>query len=408
MARPVAETMGDGHHPLFPPSASSRWMECTASPLPISRGYEGEASRASAEGSLAHAIFADMLVHGGKPSSTLGQTYSQDGFDFPFDQAMLRPLEDAAAEVYKHGTGVLLVEQRVHLPVAFHDQHQKKTVTETIAGTADVLLVADAAPGTLHVMDLKFGTGVRVFAEWNSQMLIYAAGSIETHALLFDDIDIVVLHVLQPRLEHFDSWALTVDELKRWVNGHVQPAVAEVLTGAGEFRPGQETCRWCPLAGQCEAQAAFAMAPFADLDADPKQAPTEAGLLTPEHLAEHLEHFAVAEAFIRAARSRALRLCLDGDEVPGWKAVEGRSTRVWSDDDAMRAGCVLSKVEPFAEPALKSVAVVEKELGKKVFQVSDLAGLVRKPPGKPTLAPASDPRPSAWPTSTDDFEVETG
>jgi hypothetical protein len=93
-----------------------------------------------------------------------------------------------------------------------------------------------------------------------------------------------------------------------------------------------------------------------------------------------------------------------GEEVPGFKLVEGRSNRKWAadDEDILRELVKRGKFTPkdaerFYKPAeLQSPAGVEKTLkrmGRTQTQFL-LNGLINKPPGKPSLVPALDPRPA--------------
>lgn len=94
-------------------------------------------------------------------------------------------------------------------------------------------------------------------------------------------------------------------------------------------------------------------------------------------------------------RDQALATLLDGGEVPGYKAVEGRGSRAWVDElrvaEALKdAGYGISDI---TETKLLSVAQMEKSIGKhKAAEL--LSGLIEKRAGSPTVAPVNDKRPA--------------
>ena len=89
----------------------------------------------------------------------------------------------------------------------------------------------------------------------------------------------------------------------------------------------------------------------------------------------------------------ALKECLAGNPVPGWKAVEGRGSREWKDLDTAFAKLEADGIDGAAlwNRVPLTVAQAEKAIGKKKF--GELAeGLVLARPGKPTLVDEKDKR----------------
>ena len=86
-----------------------------------------------------------------------------------------------------------------------------------------------------------------------------------------------------------------------------------------------------------------------------------------------------------------------GVRFDGWKLVEGRSNRRYTDPEAVEEilrSKRYRKKDIFEEPKLLGITAMEKLLGKKQFaELLEEPGLVIKPPGKPALVPDSDPRP---------------
>ena len=79
----------------------------------------------------------------------------------------------------------------------------------------------------------------------------------------------------------------------------------------------------------------------------------------------------------------------------GYKLVEGRSNRKYTDEAAVEEtlrAANYRKKDIFKAPELLGITAMEKLLGKRRFEEL-LDSLVIKPPGRPTLVSEDDPRP---------------
>lgn len=411
------------HHRLFPPSSSERWLSCTASPLPIAEApQEDDSNIYSAEGTFAHEVYAAMVLNtqrGRMPASwhhpfKIGMTYQVNGFDFTLERGMIEYLQACVERVLDLGPGVTMVEQRVGFPAGFLGGKAR----QQIEGTADVIHQPDAKLDVLHIIDLKYGKGYRIQAEGNPQLQLYGLGVLSTFVPdLFDGIKTVVLHIQQPRLDHWDAWSLSVGELQAWGGSVVEDAVNEVLDGRGEFRPSPTACRWCPIgrAGECAAQTDAVLSMFSELDGEK----TEKGIA---HGQENLAHLLPVEdlgpLLLRAEwlvkvtdamRERTRRLLFSGENVPDWKLVLGnRPARKWSvTDDEELADTLREESDGAIEPWVSKVvspAGAEKQMGKAQFSTSKLAELVVQGDPAPTLVPETDKRPAWAPVNEEDFD----
>lgn len=257
-------------------------------------------------------------------------------------------------------------------------------------GTADAtILYGD----TLEVIDLKLGQGIIVSAVDNSQARLYALGRLRAYEG-FWSVKTVVCKICQPRRDRNSEQRIPVEELLRWAKEVVVPAAERAWKGGGEFVPG-DWCTFCKLAPTCAARIKQAVDVF---DAIEQAAPPASpAALTMEEIAKLLPRLDIALSVINSLKKYAYEQALAGVEVPGYKLVEGRSTRKYVDDLAVAKAVVASGV---AEPLIwtrKLIGVTEmgKVMGKKPFKtVLEDAGLVHKPPGKPTLVTADDPRPA--------------
>lgn len=264
-------------------------------------------------------------------------------------------------------------------------------------GTSDCVMIGS---GRIIVIDYKNGAGVPVEAEDNSQMKLYALGALQTFRPIYGDtLQEATLVIVQPHAGGVKRWDTTVAEVLKWGEEVIGPAALRAREATEPACPG-DWCRFCKGKSQCTARAKqmldagrqFQQAPAAGSEKIPED--YSGPLLTDEEVGAALAAGAGLVAWYKDLEAYALLACLDGREIPGFKAVEGRGSRDWVDLDAAFktlqergvAEAMLYERKPVTAPAL------EKALGKKAFaEVAD--GLVRKQPGKPTLVPSSDKRP---------------
>lgn len=249
-------------------------------------------------------------------------------------------------------------------------------------GSSDAVIIYNQ---TLQVYDLKYGKGVRVSAKDNPQMRCYALGALCGPAELMD-ISTVIMTIVQPRLQHVSSEALTADQLYLWGVNVLKPAAEKAWEGKGEPVPG-EHCHFCKAAAQCPA-----LRQMAEETAATGRKPE---LMSPEELSDCLSKLPVIKDWVSALEEHALKTAMDGEAIPGWKVVAGRSIRKISDPDAAEDVLIKAGFGPedyFKPSELKGISDLEKLMGKKSFATL-LGQYVVKPQGKPTLAPIDDPRP---------------
>ena len=399
-----------GTHAMLSPSSAKRWMTCTPSARLESLLPERDTA-ASAEGTLAHSC-AEMLL----------RRYLRVNADAVFDDLVDNWRSLDARGGIEDPEVIALMERAKELDVDFWDmmdtvhEHYVRPVYDEFRAyrakdpDAELLVEArlrleDYIPGgfgssdaviisghTLHVFDLKYGKGVKVDAERNPQMMCYALGAVrgpgETYL-----IREVRMTILQPRLAWESTCALSWESLKAWAMDELAPAAKMAWEGKGERVPGDH-CRFCKAAPQCRALAALAS----------KESARQPDLMTAEELSEALTKVETLSSYITRLQDHALHLLMDGGQLPGWKVVEGRSVRRFTEPDKVAE--VLRSLgwqdEDCWKPReLKTITDVEKMVGRKNFPTL-LGRYVSKPQGKPTLAPASDPR-QAYSTAESDF-----
>lgn len=382
--------MGATAHALLSPSAAHRWINCTAAPR-LEADVEDKGSEFAAEGTLAHAYCAQKLKaflglpteDEAKEIAELNDRYHTGEMDEYTDTYKTIVLEKYNAARAKTKDALLLIETRLdfseYVPDAF--------------GTADAIIIAD---GTMEVIDFKYGKGVKVSAEDNPQMKIYALGAYEKFSFEYK-IDRVRMTIIQPRIENFSEWELSVSELMAWTDSVLTPKAQQAYKGDGPQVPG-DWCQFCKVKSSCRALTQKCIE-AAKNHPDPK-------LISPDELAaDVLPMLATVKTWLAGVEDYALQQALSGVQLAGWKVVEGRSVRKITDQDS--AALALNKAgykttEIYKPQELRTITDLEKLTGKKQF-AAICGDFIEKPQGKPTLAPESDKRPAIDPLA-DDFK----
>lgn len=375
-------------HARLSASGAARWLACPPS-VKLEENFPDTGSVYAAEGTLAHSV-AELKVrkYAVEPMSTrtfntrLNKLKKHELWQPEMDGYTDEYLDYIKAEMLSYTTKPFVtVERRVD----FSD------VVPGGFGTADCLILAG---NVLHVIDFKYGKGVPVEAEGNPQMRLYAYGAVRAYALLYS-FDTVKMTIFQPRLKNISEAEISVDDLRRWAQEEVKPVALLADKGEGEYNPGPH-CKFCRAKAECKARAdaCMALVPAAeDWQEKSKGTVKAARLYTPEELAEYLKKGALLKDWYSDICEHALTLCLNGVDVPGYKAVNGRNSREFSDLDAAFGVLTANGVDEAVlyERRPLTLAQAEKVVGAKTFKELVGAYILTKP-GKPTLVPASDKR----------------
>lgn len=376
MAAPVK------HHPLGA-SGAYRWVPCPGS-VKLSTLYPAGSSVYADEGTLAHEA-AEQLIKTNKVAKKHRDKIDQFYADHPelgggSAETMIRSLEEYVAfvdecvqdQLKADPAAQLMTEQRVDLdrwiPGGF--------------GTTDVAIIRS---GYLHIIDLKYGKGVQVSAEDNPQLRLYALGSLYDLDPVYE-VETVQMTIYQPRLDNISTATMSAKDLYDWGDKVIRPAADLAMTDDAPFAAG-DWCIFCPARRDCRERAEH----YLELE-DYK----DKALLKPAEIGAILKDVAGLVKWAEDLKEGALTRCLQGEEIPGWKVVEGRSVRKYSgtEDEIVRQceGAGYDRALLY-EHKLLGITAMEGLLGKKQF-AEILGGYVEKPQGKPTLAPESDRRPA--------------
>lgn len=368
-------------HALLSASSAHRWLHCPPS-AKLTAGVTEAPSEAALQGTAAHALAEHKLRRALKQQSKRPVSeFEDDAMDDYTDDYVSYVLEQYEQAKQDTPDTAIYIEQ--HLDFSH--------VVPGGFGTGDCLVVAD---GTLHVIDLKYGLGVLVEAEWNPQMMLYALGALALFDALYD-IEQVALTVFQPRRENVSTWTISVTELNKWAERTLKPAAELAAKGDGKFCAGT-WCQFCRIASTCRARAE-ANLELAKLEFAP---PAE---LSADEVAEVLAQIPELTRWASDMQDYALSQALSGQHYTGFKLVAGRSIRKYTDETAVAEAAKAAGYRDIYKRSLLTITAMEKLMGKKQFS-EILGNLVVKPEGKPTLVPLSDKRPELQvSTAADDF-----
>lgn len=363
-------------HSRYPASASHRWINCPGS-IRLSELVKqaDEASEYAKEGTLAHAIAEQKLLIA-MDRAVKAESLKLLTKDTMYDGEMNEATTAYAGLVVEHYNAAgedaeLMVEQRVDFSRWVPDGF----------GTSDAIIVGS---GVIEIIDFKYGKGVRVDAECNSQMRLYALGAFD----LFDGIytfDKVRMTIVQPRLDHISTEEISVQQLLDWAKIVVVPAALEAASDNPHYAAG-DWCRWCPARATCRTRADKNLE-LARYDFQPGE------LLNDNEIADTLGRIEELTKWASDIEGYALQQAIAGAHYAGWKVVEGRSNRKYKDE--LKVAEKL-KAEGYSEAVLYTrkllgITDMERLVGKKKL-AETLKDLIEKPAGKPTLVPESDRR----------------
>lgn len=398
-------------HAILSPSAAHRWLHCTPAPR-VEAEFPETTSEYAEEGRLAHSVCE--LAAKKKFTVMNNRTYNSRLKKLKADPKWDDEMLSTAATYVEHLTEHAMRFE--HAPyVALEVQVDITDYAPEAFGTCDCIMIGG---DELIITDYKHGKGVPVSAQDNPQMLLYALGALKLYRPIYGDmIRRVSTYIEQPRLDSYDGASMTVEELLAWGES-IKPKAAAAFMGTGEFAPG-EWCRFCRAKAKCRARANqnTALEDFKDCIPLGRSIPMQteydatgfkpSNCLTDEEIGALLVRAEGLVAWYNDLKEYALVACLNGKTIPGWKAVEGRSTRAWTDQDAALEALMAGGVEEaiIYDRVPKTLAQLEKVIGKQRFGEL-VGGMITKSPGKPALAAESDKRPAYNGAAADFSEVK--
>lgn len=381
-------------HSLLSPSSSSRWLNCTPSAR-LAENAENKSSVYAEEGTLFHEICEYCLAQWN------AGVWEPDPFgeELPElkDDHLMHPL--FKQEMFKHARNYCDFVMNENYNLEKSDGACKMLLEERVDiseyapdcfGSVDCQLVGR---DTLEVIDLKYGEGVKVYAERNTQMMLYALGALKGKP----SIKSIRLVIAQVRLNHFDVWEISANDLLQWADKVLKPTAKKAFAGKGEQKLG-DWCGFCPVKAQCRKQYEAVVNDF-----DKYEYPE---LLTEDEICGLIEKIDKYKGWLESVNKFVYDEALRGHKWKGYKLVAGRSNRVITDEEAIRQDLLSKKYleDEIFNIKLKGIGDLEKLVGKKQF--SALYGqYVCSKPGNPKLVPDTAPGDEINPLS--DFDIES-
>ena len=366
-------------HALLSASGASRWMACPPSAR-LEQDYPNTSSPAAAEGTLAHELGELKLK---KELGIITKRKYNSEYKKIQGREFYAPDMDGYVDRYVEICMEKVSEARVITVDAMTAIEKRLNFSQWVPegfGTGDMVIIAD---GCIEIIDLKYGKGIPVSAIENKQMRLYALGAIKEYIFLYD-IQNVKMTIVQPRLDSVSTDEIIAFDLMLWGDNTVKPLAELAIAGQGEFCSGDH-CRFCRAKAICRARAEknMELAKF-DFAAGP--------VLGAEEIAEIIGQAEDLSKWAKDIQSYALEQAMQGILYPGWKVVEGKSNRKYTDVAKIVETLLDQDIGDIYKPIeLKGITDMEKTVGKKTF--NDLCGgYVEKPQGKATLVIETDKR----------------
>jgi len=413
-------------HAKLSPSSAHRWMQCAGS-MVLEKDFPDSSSEHAEQGTAAHFLASECLEQGKDATDFLNQTIvvsngstrwaseneSVKTAFFTVDLEMSENIQIYLDAVRSQAVGnELLVEQRVDF--------SSYISAENAFGTSDVIILTD---DEIQVHDLKYGRGVKVYAENNEQLKLYALGALNNFGA-FGDFKQVRQVIHQPRLNHYSEAVCTVDELLEFGQQAKGQASLIKMIDSGDYpaqeflAPGEKQCQWCKAKATCPALAEHILTTVAgefedldavDLNAQINTATGEVTNLENDRLSKFFSAIPMIEGWIKAVSGLVHNKLHQGESVPGYKIVQGKQgNRAW--ENAEEAEQLLKsmrlKTDQMYDLKLISPTTAEKLKKENVIGVrqwTKVENLITRADGKPTVVPESDKRPALIVNPENDF-----
>jgi len=356
------------------------WLNCTPSAR-LSEKYERRSNEASDEGKLAHQL-SELLIKVALNRVTKVE-YAKQNLKIKanrhYTASMLEHCSQFASYVMEQFNA--MKEKHRHAAIFLEVKLDLTRFIPEGFGTGDVVILAG---NEILVIDLKYGKGVFVHTEENTQMMIYAIGAIEAFSSL-TDVKKVRMTIYQPRLDNIDTWETSYKSLMDWANSVLRKQAAIAFKGKGQLVAGTH-CQFCPVKATCKANAAYNQS-LAKGEFDETSEPTE---LNDKELVELYLRAKQIRSWLTAIEDHMLEKAITGKTWKGLKLVHGRSVRQISDPkkvEAILKRMKLPEKQYLSEPQLLGITALEANIGAQLF--AKMAGkFVVKPVGKPSLVHA--------------------
>lgn len=368
-------------HAKLSASGASRWATCPGS-VQMEKGIPDKESVYAQEGTLAHEMSELKLKHYLDPKG-----FGKRKLNAAIKKLKENELYQAEMESYTDNYVDFIKEKALSFPSNPYIEIEKRVDFSRWVdggfGTCDCVLIHGS---TLSIIDLKYGKGVPVSAEQNEQLILYALGAYDAFNLIYN-LDKIELNIVQPRINNFSTWEISLTELLLW-GDYFKVQAEKALGGNGELVPSAKACKFCKARDICTARAENNLSLESEIKLKPNEIPKD-------KLYEYISRGEDIAKWVADLKAYALDMCLKGEDVKGLKAVAGRTSRSWINQDEAINKLIEGGIDEaiIYDKVPLTLAKLEKALGKQQF--TTLVGdMVVTSEGKPTLVFENDKRPA--------------
>lgn len=368
-------------HAKLSASGASRWATCPGS-VQMEEGIPDKESVYAQEGTLAHEMSELKLKHYLDPKG-----FGKRKLNAAIKKLKENELYQAEMESYTDNYVDFIKEKALSFPSNPYIEIEKRVDFSRWVdggfGTCDCVLIHGS---TLSIIDLKYGKGVPVSSEQNEQLILYALGAYDAFNLIYN-LDKIELNIVQPRINNFSTWEISLTELLLW-GDYFKVQAEKALGGNGKLVPSAKACKFCKARDICTARAENNLSLESEIKLKPNEIPKD-------KLYEYISRGEDIAKWVADLKAYALDMCLKGEDVKGLKAVAGRTSRSWTNQDEAINKLIEGGIDEaiIYDKVPLTLAKLEKALGKQQF--TTLVGdLVVTSEGKPTLVFENDKRPA--------------
>ena len=368
-------------HAKLSASGASRWATCPGS-VQMEDGIPDRESIYAQEGTLAHEMSELKLKHYLDPKG-----FGKRKLNAAIKKLKEKELYQAEMDSYTDTYVDFIKEKALSFSSNPYIEIEKRVDFSRWVdggfGTCDCVLIHGS---TLSIIDLKYGKGVPVSSEQNEQLILYALGAYDAFNLIYN-LDKIELNIVQPRINNFSTWEISLTELLLW-GDYFKVQAEKALGGNGELVPSAKACKFCKARDICTARAENNLSLESEIKLKPNEIPKD-------KLYEYISRGEDIAKWVADLKAYALDMCLKGEDVKGLKAVAGRTSRSWINQDEAINKLIEGGIDEaiIYDKVPLTLAKLEKALGKQQF--TTLVGdMVVTSEGKPTLVFENDKRPA--------------
>ena len=368
-------------HAKLSASGASRWATCPGS-VQMEDGIPDKESIYAQEGTLAHEMSELKLKHYLDPKG-----FGKRKLNAAIKKLKENELYQAEMESYTDTYVDFIKEKALSFPSNPYIEIEKRVDFSRWVdggfGTCDCVLIHGS---TLSIIDLKYGKGVPVSSEQNEQLILYALGAYDAFNLIYN-LDKIELNIVQPRINNFSTWEISLTELLLW-GDYFKVQAEKALGGNGELVPSAKACKFCKARDICTARAENNLSLESEIKLKPNEIPKD-------KLYEYISRGEDIAKWVADLKAYALDMCLKGEDVKGLKAVAGRTSRSWTNQDEAINKLIEGGIDEaiIYDKVPLTLAKLEKALGKQQFTAL-VGDMVVTSEGKPTLVFENDKRPA--------------